>query len=333
MTETPANPRPSPGVLSGEQILALGIIRIKRPLGVETGPEGQVLDEFGLTTTDRQVIARPTSVDLRMGRQYIDCQEEPLSVRTREAATGALIRLPPLGAVLFSTLELVHTPQDVVGRFDLKVSYALRGLVLQVGPQLEPLYEGPLFGLLINLSDDEISLADDALLTAEFSLLAVGNPAANPKRKTFVDFRDFIERSPDVVRSIKTTRLAAVQRDIKSHSEEVRLARSEITSFRSEVNALKSQRWQLMALVVATVGVCVSLTLSALSVIIAIQRSQRSTTPIQQIQTDSSVSPSGSIPIANSGTTSQTQMKGSTPNTEIPPGSANSGSQGDERPK
>lgn len=231
------------------------------------------------------MLVRPASVDLRIGRQYIDCQDKIVRVQTRGADKSAVIKLPPLGALIFSTLESVHTPDNVVGRFDLKIGYALQGLVLQVGPQIEPLYKGPLFGLLINLSDAEIALADNVLLTAEFSLLPDTNRPTVPRKKTFQDLKDFVESVPDVVKGIRTTRLAAVQRDIEEHTELARLLRDEVTSFRSEANAIRSQKFQLAAIGVAVVGLCLSLSISVTGLIFAIVRTGAPMPPAQPAPT------------------------------------------------
>lgn len=265
-------PRPAEGILSGEQIRALGIVRRHRSKE-EREALADLIDEHGLTKEDVDTLIRPTSIDLRIGRQYIDCQEAGVRVKTRGAGGGAVIKLPPLGAVIFSTLETIRTPKDVVGRFDLKISYAMQGLMLQVGPQIEPDYEGPLFGLLINFSEAEVLLADNVFLTAEFSLLPQGNQPRRTRPKTFVDLHDFLERVPDVTKSIRTTRLAAIHRAIEEHSEVVKHFHGEVTSFRSEANASKGQKLQLTAIVIAAVGLCLSVAISLASLAITAHRS------------------------------------------------------------
>ncbi len=71
--------------------------------------------------------------------------------------------------MFFSTYEKVKLPNNIAGRFDLRIQWALQGLILQVGTQIEPGYEGRLFGLLHNFSKKEICIPTTSrILTAEF---------------------------------------------------------------------------------------------------------------------------------------------------------------------
>jgi len=88
-----------------------------------------------------------------------------------------VLRIKPFTSIVFSTYEKVSLPNNVVGRFDLMVKWALQGLILQVGTQIEPGYKGRLFGLLHNFSKKEICIPTSSrLLTAEFSYTSKDAP-------------------------------------------------------------------------------------------------------------------------------------------------------------
>lgn len=95
--------------------------------------------------------------------------------------------------LLFSTYERVNMPEDIVGRFDLKVGYGLDGLVLQVGPQVEPGYHGPLFGALTNTSGSpKVLKYKEEILAIEFSRLA--KKPSKVEHKTVATLEDFITK-------------------------------------------------------------------------------------------------------------------------------------------
>lgn len=93
-----------------------------------------------------------TSYNLRLGQEHVLIGGEKPEYR-ENAALG--IHIPPFGCVLVSTLEWLRMPEEVCGRWGLKIRPALTGLIFQAGPQIEPNYVGKLFGLLFNLSAEE----------------------------------------------------------------------------------------------------------------------------------------------------------------------------------
>jgi deoxycytidine triphosphate deaminase len=137
---------------------------------------------------------QPASYDLRLGAQYaVPNDEGDLEISNCEI-TGRLT-IPAFGTAIVSTYETVALPDNVVGRFNLRVQHALEGLIVQMGTQVEPHYEGPLFALLHNVSDSPKTLKfrdfDTRPFTIEFSYTS--RPASNPdprkkRRKSFSDF-------------------------------------------------------------------------------------------------------------------------------------------------
>jgi deoxycytidine triphosphate deaminase len=102
-----------------------------------------------------------------------------------------VLRIPAFTSVIFSTYEKVLMPDNVSGRFDLRIKWALQGLVLQVGTQIEPGYEGRLFGLIHNFSNKEICIPTKTrFLTAEFAYTST--PAPPKTRKVINDLKTFL---------------------------------------------------------------------------------------------------------------------------------------------
>ncbi len=93
------------------------------------------------------------SYDLSLGDQYWqDGKKKTLD------DNNSFITLVPGDYVVVSSKEIARFPKDIAGRFDLTVSLFCRGVILSNGPQVDPGFEGKLFCLLFNTSNDSISL-------------------------------------------------------------------------------------------------------------------------------------------------------------------------------
>ena len=155
---------PSAGVLTSKEIEGLKLIKNPR--------------------SDR---LRPTSYDLSLGAEYQDNEGKISSL-----GDGQTLKIPEYGVVLVSTEEVVRTNDRTAGRFDLKIRHALRGLILQVGTQVEPQYEGPLFGLVMNLSSRPVTLIrGEDIFTIEFHTLT---SAVDGQVKVISSLSEFLVR-------------------------------------------------------------------------------------------------------------------------------------------
>jgi len=121
------------------------------------------IKSLALVILDDQGTAAPaefydeTSYNLRLGAEYM-LITEPGEVKDCSSGVRQL-RLPPYGCALVSTRELVKLPNNIYGRWGLKIRPALSGLVFQAGPQIEPGSNTRLFGLLFNLSNSDRTIA------------------------------------------------------------------------------------------------------------------------------------------------------------------------------
>jgi len=175
------------------------------------------IKNLGLITNESfdEKCLQSASYDLRLGDEYYvpsrqkqeSCSETQNQVLSCPFHKGEIqndiqkcsnengvLRITPFSTIVFSTEEILKIPNNVIGRFDLRVRFAMQGLVLQVGTQIEPGYRGRLFGLLLNFSDKEICIPQGMrLLTAEFSY-TTSNVNIEDKEFNFLD--EFIKRFP-----------------------------------------------------------------------------------------------------------------------------------------
>lgn len=112
---------------------------------------------------------RAASYDVRLGPEYY--QDGKIQTLSKEDDRTRWLRIKPLDMVYVSSWERFHLPQDVIGRYSLRLGLMYEGLVLAGGgAQVDPGYRGNLFGLLINFSSEEIILEiEDHWATIEFS--------------------------------------------------------------------------------------------------------------------------------------------------------------------
>lgn len=108
---------------------------------------------------------RPASYDMRIGDQ-VWCQK---SIETLSDTTPTF-HLPPYSYAIVIAKEEARLPTFVTGKFDLKVSMFLSGIVLSNGPQIDPGYDGTLFCLLFNSNSQAVPLTrGEQFATIEFA--------------------------------------------------------------------------------------------------------------------------------------------------------------------
>ncbi|MGD1081958.1 MAG: hypothetical protein ABR881_26875 [Candidatus Sulfotelmatobacter sp.] len=107
-----------------------------------------------------------------------------------------MLTIEPFATSIVSTYEKVALPGNVVGRFNLRVQHAFEGLIVQMGTQVEPNYEGQLYALLHNISDRPKTLKfrdyETRPFTIEFSYTSQPSRPPEPRKKQRKTFSDFI---------------------------------------------------------------------------------------------------------------------------------------------
>lgn len=146
------------------------------------------------------------SYDLSLGDQYW----QDGKVKTLNAK-NPFIDLKPGDYVIVSSEEVAKFPKDIAGRFDLTVSLFCQGIILSNGPQIDPGFEGRLFCLLFNTSNNSISLKHKAhYATLEFYKLL--EPTVSYKEK-YLGKKDIIDYLP---KPSAPSVIVGMQKDIKS---------------------------------------------------------------------------------------------------------------------
>lgn len=138
---------------------------------------------------------QPTSYDLRLGAEYVMPTRDGQLV-IHSCIDNGMLTIAPFGTSIVSTYEWVALPSNVVGRFNLRVQHAFEGLLVQMGTQVEPNYNGPLYALLHNISNRPKTLKfrdyDTRPFTIEFSYTSQPSRLPDERKKQRKTFSDFI---------------------------------------------------------------------------------------------------------------------------------------------
>ena len=68
------------------------------------------------------------------------------------------LRIPAFEVAVVKTAETLNLPRFLIGRWNIRVAWAYKGLVWVGGPQVDPGYMGNLFCPIYNLSDKEVRI-------------------------------------------------------------------------------------------------------------------------------------------------------------------------------
>lgn len=149
--------------------------KLRKKTGILTGDDIKDLNIIDSHFNESSL--KIASYDFRLGDVCYEVAEDGKGVkRANLIRNNGVLIIEKFSSIIITSKETVKLPRNVVGRFDLRIKYALQGLILQVGPQLEPNSECPLYGLLLNFSDKRIYLsAGEELMTAEFSFIDIEN--------------------------------------------------------------------------------------------------------------------------------------------------------------
>lgn len=174
------------------------------------------------------------SYDLRIGDSWIptdDGQQKGSS----ERLAGEKIVVPAFGSLIVSTHEVLKLPLNVVGKFNLRIKLALKGLFVQMGTQVEPGYYGRLFAVLNNITNEdiEISIKDpeekggdvvrERVFTIEFFTTTNSAPEPTEPMKPIRKISDWVISSAFAKSSI-----SAVVKDVSKNSQDIAAIQTEL---------------------------------------------------------------------------------------------------------
>ena len=83
---------------------------------------------------------------------------------------GEYFVVPPNSFVFIRLKELLRVPFYMIARFNLKIRYAYRGLLLGTGPQIDPGYAGRIYIPLHNFTNEEVDVyVNETFVSFEFA--------------------------------------------------------------------------------------------------------------------------------------------------------------------
>ena len=97
----------------------------------------------------------PAKIELHLGEKCY-CSSDPKKIIDLESGSSTIIA--PNSIFLFQTLEKVQLPENISGRMSLKMGLVSKGLLMPSTTQVDPGYRNHLFGMIYNLSDQNIEL-------------------------------------------------------------------------------------------------------------------------------------------------------------------------------
>lgn len=244
MAEETINNMPS-GVLTKDEIKSLEIIQLDQGQEMhESCYENasynlRLGEEYYRPSIDNRCNSRtPSKLD-----EYPQCpnREYLLSNEIKNCKEDNLVvRIKPYTSIVISTYEKLNLPNNVVGRFDLTIRWALQGLILQVGTQVAPGYKGRLYGLLHNLSKKEICIPMKmGILDAEFSYTS---KTQTPREfdETYNTLAGFLKNRPPIEGTLE-----AFLNEIMDEKEEMVKMKEEASKMKvdldNSLNEMKSE--------------------------------------------------------------------------------------------
>jgi deoxycytidine triphosphate deaminase len=98
---------------------------------------------------------RPAAYTLRVGSKYVDSRGRQGNLDSKKKP---YFKMEPNSIVYVSTHEKLDLPCYIAARFNLRVKWVYKGILLGTGPQVEPGYRGYLSCPLYNLTDRPIRI-------------------------------------------------------------------------------------------------------------------------------------------------------------------------------
>lgn len=130
------------------------------PQANETGVLSSVViefyvDKFDLICPFVKKNLKPASYYLSLGDEYALGGK---TGRLSDEGNKNKLIIPPFEVAIVKTKEIINMPRFLIGRWNIRVTVAYKGLLWVGGPQVDPGWVGHLFCPIYNLSDQEVEL-------------------------------------------------------------------------------------------------------------------------------------------------------------------------------
>lgn len=173
-------------------------------------------NSFGLITPFNPSNLKPANYKLTIGDEYaIAGKIYPLSEEPGKNA----IRIEPFEVAVIKTFETINMPRFLIGRWNIQVSKAYKGLLWVGGPQVDAGYVGHLFCPIYNLSDQPVILHhNEPFAVIDFEKTTELTPDSKdygelPERILFEDYE------PESLQSALATRAENTLKDFRHRLE------------------------------------------------------------------------------------------------------------------
>lgn len=112
-----------------------------------SGPSFKLIEPF-----DRDSCLRPAGYDLRVGANYA------IGGKIFTLNVGGELTIKPYQVAVIQTLETLNVPDFLIGRWNIRVKFAYKGLLWVGGAQVDPGFRGRLSCPIYNLSKKDVTL-------------------------------------------------------------------------------------------------------------------------------------------------------------------------------
>jgi deoxycytidine triphosphate deaminase len=169
---------------------------------------------------------------------------------------GEYFIVPPNSFVFFRLRQKLRMPFYLIARFNLKIRYVYRGLLLGTGPQIDPGYTGRIYIPLHNFTNEPVNIyIDESFVSFEFERTApLRLSGKNPKT-----LDEFYELYEDSLRLIKPEKIEG-RNNLEAYLEGGRpysalgVLVKQLRRMRSEFRRRKVIEWTASAAMVVLVG-------------------------------------------------------------------------------
>ena len=146
---------------------------------------------------------KPAAIHLSLGKEY-RVGDRTLFLSEKKP----YLTIKPYQVVIVETKEYLTMPENLIGRWNLRLSCVYNGLLWVGGPQVDPGYKGFLYCPLYNLSTNPVTLQyGEPFATIDFVRLASGKSVPfEQKRFKISHYKGFRSAPEDAVRQVKEAR-------------------------------------------------------------------------------------------------------------------------------
>ena len=195
----------------------------------------------------------PASYDLRLGdKVYVAGEWIRVSQLLEETLT-----IPAFGLCYVVMYETVNLPADLAAEYDIRQEYLNQGLTVQTGLQIDPGYEGKIWMLLFNFTDNPVPIPHkNRIATIEFHKVA-GDIRYTP-RKRLTSLEDVVPSGRKMVSAwfgIKEIVREAVTQEL---GERMEVHERRIDSAVTRVDRLSVVFFTFLIISVAVIGLIVA---------------------------------------------------------------------------